>query len=335
MSVDKFDFINEAFSGSGFTDNVPVSVWKHFPNDDRTPKGLAQKELEFQQRFDPDLKKISFHGRYCCVDFGCKAYYDGSLSGSTNCKEHAIAAIEDWETLEPVDVNDGEFGDQVKAVELLNKELEDVVPMMATVFAPIMVADKLTDNLTAQLRSSPEVIEEAVKMLERIMAEFSRACLDAGAKGIFYASQQLSRGDTGRALTDEEFKRFSLRPDIALLKNIRNRAEFIVMHLHGHNIRFKEVIKAYPIDGANWHDQQTFPSLEEARDIFSGALLGGIDENDSLRKDSAEAIEEKLHSTLNAVGQGRLIVAPGCVIPQDVPDENIEAAINAIRKFRP
>ncbi|MHA2500681.1 MAG: hypothetical protein ACXAEL_14025, partial [Candidatus Hodarchaeales archaeon] len=68
MSIDKFDLIKEVFHGSGFTDTVPISVWKHFPNDDRTPKGLAAKELEFQKRFDPDLKKICFHGRYCCVD---------------------------------------------------------------------------------------------------------------------------------------------------------------------------------------------------------------------------------------------------------------------------
>ncbi|MHA2501145.1 MAG: uroporphyrinogen decarboxylase family protein [Candidatus Hodarchaeales archaeon] len=333
MSIDKFDLIKEAFHGSGFAENVPLSIWKHFPNDDRTPEGLAAKELEFQKRFDPDLKKICFHGRYCCVDFGCKVYYDGALSGSTNCKEHAINALADWESLEPVDVNDGEFGKQVKAVERLNKDLEDIVPMMATVFSPIMVADKLTDELTSQLRQSPEIIGESLTILERVMTEFSRACLDAGAQGIFYASQQVSRGEDKRALTDEEFNRFSLQPDTALLRKIRNRAEFIVMHLHGHNIRFQEVAEAYPVDGINWHDQQTFPSLDEARELFSGTLLGGIDENDSLRKESGEKIEEKQQKTLSAFGQGKLVVAPGCVIPQDVPDENIEAVVNAIRKF--
>ncbi|MFX0114694.1 MAG: uroporphyrinogen decarboxylase family protein [Candidatus Hodarchaeota archaeon] len=334
MSVDKFDLIKEAFKGSGFTEKIPISVWKHFPNDDRTPEGLAERELEFQKRFDPDLKKICFHGRYCCVDYGCEIYYDGSLSGSTNCKEHGIKSIADWESLEPVDVNDGEFGKQVKAVELLHKELEDTVPMMATVFSPITVADKLTDNLPSQLHSSPDIIEEALEILKGITIEFSRACLDAGAQGIFYASQQVSGEDTKGGLTQEEFNRFSLRPDTTVLGKIRPKAEFIVMHLHGHNLRFKEVTEAYPIDATNWHDQQTFPSLAKARELFSGTLLGGIDENGSLRNDSEEEIEAKLQKTLNTFGQGKLIVAPGCVIPQDVPDQSIEAAVNAIRKFR-
>ena len=335
MSIDKFDLIKETFKGSGFADIPPVSVWKHFPNDDRSPEGLAEKELEFQRLFDPDLKKISFHGRYSCVDFGCKVYYDGSLSGSTRCKEHAIQTIDDWENLEPVDVNDGEFGKQLKAVDLISRELEDVVPMMVTVFSPMMVADKLTKNLLLQLRDAPQLLREALEILQKVMTEFSKACLEAGAHGIFFASQHVSRGDPRKSLTEEEFNRFCQLPDTTLLRTIRPRADFLVMHLHGRDIRFKKVVETYPIDAVNWHDQQTFPSLIEARELFPGTLLGGIDEMDTLRKFPTNKIEEDIHQTIGQFGPGKLIIAPGCVIPQDVSNQRIEATINAVRNFHP
>ena len=49
MNGDKFDLLASTFEGSSTLDVFPISVWKHFPIDDRTPEGLATKELEFQK----------------------------------------------------------------------------------------------------------------------------------------------------------------------------------------------------------------------------------------------------------------------------------------------
>ena len=34
-------------------DRVPVALWRHFPGQDRTPKGFAEAHLAFFQRYQP------------------------------------------------------------------------------------------------------------------------------------------------------------------------------------------------------------------------------------------------------------------------------------------
>ena len=130
------------------------------------------------------------------------------------------------------------------------------------------------------------------------------------------------------------FLKFSANPDKKLLHSLKTKAEFIVMHLHGPEPRFKEIVESYPVDAINWHDQTTSPNLIEAKDIFRGVLFGGIDETGSLRNDTIEQVGEKILDTLTGFGRGKLVVAPGCVIPQDVPNENIESLVNTVKKHK-
>ena len=52
--MSKFELIADAFKGKD-TEKTPISLWKHFPESDKTPEGLAKEEIAYQKRFDPDL----------------------------------------------------------------------------------------------------------------------------------------------------------------------------------------------------------------------------------------------------------------------------------------
>ena len=127
------------------TEKVPYAVWKHFVEADRTPEDLAKAQLHFQERFDSVFMKISPHGSYCVVDFGGILGGYRPVSGSRICDRPPILSLDDWETLEPVDPHDGEFGKQIKAVELITRETENMVPTVMTVFSPwhILFSQKL------------------------------------------------------------------------------------------------------------------------------------------------------------------------------------------------
>ncbi|MHA2152552.1 MAG: uroporphyrinogen decarboxylase family protein, partial [Candidatus Thorarchaeota archaeon] len=181
--MSKFELLKETLLGN-LGEQLPLSLWKHHPEVDRSPDGLAQAEIAFHRLIDHDILKISFFGHFPCIDFGCTAEYDGAVTGSTTLTSAAINDVSDWETLEPLDVNAGELGNQIRAVELIQKYAQDKVPTMATVFDPSMVADKISDkNLTKYADEHPDVLKGALDLITDVTIDFARATIDAGADG--------------------------------------------------------------------------------------------------------------------------------------------------------
>lgn len=333
--MSKFELLRQVLLGN-LEEQIPISIWKHHPELDRTPEGLAKEEIAFHREFDHDLMKISFHGRYPVVDWGCVAIYDGSISGSTTCQSCVVQESSDWETLEPLDVNDGEFGKQIHAIELIKKYAQDKVPIMATVFDAPMVADKLSKkNLTDYMDTTPDIIESVLEMVNGVMIDFSRAALEAGADGLFIASQH----STHAAVSDEQYKKFVYPFDFKMVEKLRGKAKFIIMHLHARDenedIRFEKIANTNGVDGINWEDQSASLSLNEGKKLARKAVFGGIDHNGIFRSGSADEAKSQVLDALRKAGLHRTVIAPGCVITIDTPRENIHSVVDAVRSIKP
>jgi uroporphyrinogen decarboxylase len=327
--IDRFSLIKAAFNCEK-TEKIPYSLWKHFIKADKTPQGLAQAQLDFQQKFASDLMKISPHGSYCVVDFGGILGDYRPVSGSRICDRAPILSLSDWETLEPVNPNEGEFGAQVKAVELIHRQVENEVPTMMTIFSPFMVASKLDPAILEHLYQDLELLHNQIIMLTKLMTEFAGAVLDAGADGLFIATQHLNV-----SLHQEELQKFEFQPMESILKQCNDKSTFNVLHLHGENPYFRLATEFSNIDGINWHDQRTTPTLPEARHDFKGGLLGGLDEMNVIRTGSKEDIKQKILAVYRQFNDRGLIFAPGCVLPQDVPEDNLKAVIEIINSLVP
>ncbi|TFG07047.1 hypothetical protein EU538_09305 [Candidatus Thorarchaeota archaeon] len=333
--MSKFELVKETLIGN-LGEKVPISIWKHHPERDRTSEGLAEEEIAFHRKYDHDLLKISFHGRYPVVDWGCVAVYDGDLSGSTTCKSCAVEKVSDWETLEPLDVNAGEFGRQIRAVGLIHDYAQEIVPIMSTVFDPAMVAEKLCEKrFIHYIDNHPETMKGVLDMITGVMAEFGRATLDAGANGIFLASQH----STKSAVTDRQYREFVLPYQKKLLSELRGKADFIVLHLHaredGEMIRFNPVSQTPGVMGVNWEDQTSATDLREGKKLTRKTVLGGIDHKGWFRTGTTEEVEEEILETLKSAGLRRLFVAPGCVVRVDTPEENVQSLVDTIRAINP
>jgi uroporphyrinogen decarboxylase len=333
--MSKFDLLKETLLGN-LDEEIPLALWKHHPERDRTPQDLAAEEIAFHKKYDSDIMKISFFGHYPCIDFGCTAEYDGEISGSTTLTKAAINEASEWEVLDKPDVMAGEFGNQVRAVELISKYAYDTVPTMATIFDGPMVADKICDkNLEMYMNEHPEIIEPALDMITEVMVDFARATLEAGADGLFIASQH----STMASVSDENYERFILPQDLKLISRLRGKAKFMVMHLHARNedeiIRFDKISRTPGIDAINWEDQSTSLSLRNGRKVARKAVLGGIDHNGIFRTGSPEEARDQVLAAVKQAGYSQLIVAPGCVITVDTPEENIQAVRNAVKAIKP
>ena len=329
--MDKLELLLQTFKGQN--EEYPLfSLWKHFPNTDRDPYQLADIHVDFYNKHQFDLMKISPHGRFPVVDYGCIVAEDyDPITGSTRCEKCCINRINDWESLEPIDANEGELGKQIKTVNLISKKLESL-PKMMTLFSPLMVASKMDCNLVSNIRTKPETIREALFTVTEDIVEFAKASIDAGAEGIFLASQHFRKTD----LTWDEVQNFEISFVKKLISKIKGKAEFIVMHVHGQDIQFKEASGLSDIDALNWHDRLTWPELNEAAKIFPKGLLAGIDETRTLVDGTDEEIKNNILDAFqkSKENSNRIIISPGCVIPITVPEKNIEIVSQTIIKAR-
>jgi uroporphyrinogen decarboxylase len=333
--MSKFNLLKQTFLGN-LGDNIPISIWKHHPEKDRTPEGLAAEEIAFHKHFNHDLLKVSFHGRYPVVDWGCEVVYDGAISGSTTCEKCVIQEANDWEVLEPLDVNSGELGQQIRAIELIQKYAQDKVPTMATVFDPSMVADKLSERpLTDYMDESPDVLETVLEMITNVMIDFARATLEAGADGIFIATQH----STHASVTDDHYKKFVFPFDSKLISKLQGKAKFMVMHLHAREenekIRFEKIANTPGIDALNWEDQSADLTLSHGKKLSRKTVMGGINHNGVFRTGTPDEAEDQVLEAVREASLRRLVVAPGCVITMDTPIENIQAVVDSIRSITP
>ncbi|NWF94890.1 MAG: hypothetical protein HXY34_01975 [Candidatus Thorarchaeota archaeon] len=333
--MSSFELIKQAMLGN-VEERLPVAIWMHHPERDRTAEGLAHEEVSVHREFNHDLLKVSFHGRYPVVDWGCVAAYDGRPSGSTHCESCAVTSVEDWETLEPLDVNTGEFGKQLRAMEMIAAYASDRVPTMATVFDPAMVADKLCEEKLVQyIESHPDVMRHTLDLITDVMIDFARAVLEAGSYGLFIASQH----STKTAVSDRDYREFVLPYQEKMLSRLSGKAKFIVVHLHtgerGEEVRFDLADRTHAVDALNWEDQTAVPTLAEGKARLRRTVLGGVDQQGLLRTGTVDDIKAQVLDTIRQTRLKRLIVSPGCVIPVDTPRDNIRAVVDAVRSIKP
>jgi uroporphyrinogen decarboxylase len=311
-------------------DRIPVSFWRHAPEVDHTAPGLARAMLDFHHRWDLDFIKVMSSGVYCVEDWGCQVAYLGSPNGAKQCTRHAVQSLGDWARIKPLDPGTGALGRELEAVRLIRQGRRDDAPILHTVFSPLTVARKLAgDRMRGDLRVAPDAVAPALEAIAETVSRHSAAALEAGADGLFFATQT----SCPEVLSREESARWEVPYAQRVLERGARGSALTVLHLHGHDIYF-DLLAGLPVHAINWHDRLTAPALGEARRRTARALVGGLNEGDTLRRgDGATARGEVRDAVDQAEGTG-LIVAPGCVLPLDVPDHALEAVLEAASRGR-
>ncbi|MFQ5848056.1 MAG: uroporphyrinogen decarboxylase family protein [Candidatus Methylomirabilales bacterium] len=315
--------------GRKAVDRTPVSFWRHFPELDEDPSALAQALLSFHARYDLDFIKVMPTGVYAVEDWGCRVAYRGDVGGSRVCVDHAVKRPADWGQIRPLNLEEGALGRELQCLREIVKGRRDDAPVLQTIFSPLSIARKLAGDkrFLADLRDKPALIEGALEVITETMSRYAAACLQAGGDGIFFATQVAAAG----FLTADEHRRFAEPYDRQVLGQVAGRSSFSVLHVHGVDIPF-EVMGTYPLPAINWHDRRTAPSLGEAQRLYRGAVVGGLNEVETLRDGPEEAVRAQVKDALAQTGGLGHILAPGCVVPLDVPEAHLRAIRAAVEE---
>lgn len=301
------------------TDRLPFGFWRHFPNQDRAPRRLAQLTLELQRKLDLDFIKFTPYGLYSVVDWGVTLDVKGGNVPPVQA-DYAIERPEDWRGLRKLSGTEGEYLIVLEAQRIALADMQERVPLVQTVFSPLTTALKLAgpEKLLAHLRDAPASVHAGLATIAETTRRFAVQSLARGADGLFFATQTANEG----YLTRAEYAEFAKKYDLVVLEAAKARSWFNILHVHGEKGMFDQVLD-YPVQALNYHDREAGPSLAQMRKKTNKCLVGGIAHTTTLVKGTPADIDAQVQDAWKQVKHRGLILGPGCVASLEAPEANV------------
>lgn len=307
-------------------DRPPIALWRHFPKDDLDPEKFARRVVAFQNEYDFDLVKVTPAASYVAEMYGGVLEDAGNVEGTRRHVKRVIDRWEDWLDIQPLDRDHPVFVREREAMRRIRAGLGKDVPILQTIFSPLSCARTLAgEEFVQDVRGHPGALHRALNALGTTMERFALDSIEAGADGIFLATQVALRD----LITPEESRGYGQAYNLALLNKLHGHVDFVLLHIHGENTYYEHLFK-YPVQVVNWHDRRTAPTLREGKELFHGAVAGGLDETDTMPNGSPEDVAAQVRDAITQTGGTGLIIAAGCVIPITTPEANIRAARRAV-----
>lgn len=309
-------------------DRVPVSMWRHFFSRETSAESLAEAMLSFQNRFDWDFMKVNPRASYHVEDWGVKTKYDGDTSPSVI--ETPVKTPGDWLKLKVLDINRGVLKEHLASLELIARGLKGKLPFIMTVFTPLAIASRLISSeqvFLEHLRGHTDKVNHALEVITETFTNFSRACLERGASGLYYATTSWATTDQ---LTEKEYRKFARPYDLKLL-NTLPPAAFHVLHVCRQN-NLLRAVKDYPVHAFSWDPRAAGnPSLAEGKRMVGGrTVIGGMAQDNSLVEATPTQLAAEITGMRIAMGKKGWMIGPGCTFPPETPEANLQAIRDAV-----
>jgi len=316
----------------GVPDRPPAGWWGHTFREEWSSRDLAAVTVARQRAYGWDFVKLQ--PRACCFAeaFGSEYRPSGEIGVAPVLVRPAVTSPEDWSRLPSVDAGVPALRDQVDALRMVAGELGPSVPVIQTVFSPLTVAGYLVAGrgarVVGELRERPQQVGAALERIADVLADFAARSVAAGAAGIFYAISGYASEDL---LSSEEYQRSVLPHDRRVLASVPEGAWFNVLHLCGPRIHF-ELASALDVQAVSWSVHEPGdPSLAEGRARSGRAVMGGLDQAGTLVRGSPEAVLEQGRAAVSSTDGVGTLLAPGCSVPPQAPEENLRAVMRSAR----
>jgi uroporphyrinogen decarboxylase len=312
-------------------DHVPISFWGHDYVAENSAEGLAEATLRRARQFDWDYLKPQSRAQSFAEMWGFTYTPSTVATQKYTATGIPLEGAADLERLLPADPTGGALGEQIQALRLVREGIGPDVPIIWTVFSPLMVARYLLQGEGTQLidilRSEPTAVEAALEAITETLIGYVKECAQNGADGIFYATNLATRD----RLTLEECARFQRPYDMRILAAVE-RLPFTVMHVCGQDALF-DAFADYPVAAFSWAAGGSNPPLSEGHRRTGKASMGGVPA--VLKGLTADDVAARVRHAVGEMQGCWLVLAPDCSIDIGTPHELLEAATRAARTSTP
>ena len=312
------------------TDRTPIALWRHFPVDDQYPETLAKSILDYQNKFDFDLIKITPASSFCIKDWGVQDSWKGNTEGTREFLEPKFKNPNELFEIQALDTSATHLQNQLKALEIIVSNKDENTPVLQTIFSPLAQLKNLVgkENLPFYIRAYPDQVLKTLDVITQTTKKFLSKCISLKIDGVFYAVQHAQYS----LLSVEEFRIFGKYFDLELL-DITKSLWLNMIHLHGDHVMYDEILD-YPCEILNWHDRKTQPDLKTGQDKWKKTVCGGLKQWETMAYGTPELVEDEAIDAIRSMSNKHLLLGTGCVMPIITPDANIWAAINVAKTYQ-
>ncbi len=329
MALSKTERVLAALQGRA-VDRVPVSAWWHDFAREWSPQGLAEATLEAYRKYGWDFIKVNPRATYYAEDYGSRYRQADEPNKQPTLIEPGITSAADLRRIRALDAGRGAYGEQLEALRIIARGLDGEAPFIQTVFSPLAVMSRITGSTKAVQRLIAEHSHElmmALKAIAETLAFYSRACLDAGASGIFYATVEWGSADN---ISIDDYESFGRPFDLKVLDSVRD-APFNVLHICRDNNHLPHLLD-YPVAAFHWDALgRGNPSLSDMLGRTPAAVMGGVSQAQTMTSGSPAQVAKEAQRAISQTGGKRFLLAPGCSIDPTTPETNLRALVQVPR----
>lgn len=298
-------------------DRPPISFWHHFSAAERSGRAAVEAHLKHVQKYDLDFLKVMF-------DLGYP-------------REVPIKSPKDLKSLQPLQGDEGVFGEQLQTIRLLSRELQGKLLVVSTVFnswatlrrmlwhepyragvGASQLEDPKTQRIIEFVKQDRSAVAGALEVIGRSLGHFSQRLLEAGCDGIFLSVRDDWLENMGPRAYDELVRRSDRKILAAVAAGRCN-----ILHVCGQAVDFA-AFATYPVHMINWADRTEGPTIAEVASTVKAAPCAGVNHLRTLAGGSPQTCADEVQDALRQAGGRPMAVSPGCTYnPERVPPANL------------
>jgi uroporphyrinogen decarboxylase len=302
-------------------DRVPFCFWHHFREEAQgSGEKLAAATLNFfYKKFKLDIVKIM-------PDLP----YPVPASPLTEAAQ--------WRDLLRLGLDTPSFQQQLICIRTLRAQLGNDYPLILTLFSPttylIRYMGMGMQQAISEARRDPASFQQGLSIVSTNLRDLMRAAIEAGASGIFYSCM----GATNAHFTREEYTQWAKPYDLQTLEGAQ-AGWLNIIHIHADPTQvddeiYFDLFTDYPAQVLSWSDRLTGPSLSEALTMTDKCLMGGLSERGPLTHGGETELDNEIMGAVAQTKGRHLILANGCSIPDDTPEEWLHVARRLVDNLR-
>lgn len=211
----------------------------------------------------------------------------------------------------------------VENISALSDAIDEDWHVCGFCWAPLSFAGFLmgTENMMMNLMVDPDLTEKLFKKTAIMSRELQKRCIDAGAT-IQWMADPTAGEDLIDADTYARFEKPCVETVIKGVKSFRKETP-IFLHMCGYTAN---TMRHLPEIGVDCYSCDFKTDLAEARASAGDrmAVMGNVNPVTTLMTGNPEDVRKEVYDGIRKAGMdGGYIIAPGCEVPRDAPDENV------------
>lgn len=237
------------------------------------------------------------------------------------------------EDLEHLDLNNIDNSSVIRTVrettKNIQKEIGEEVAVTTTSWGPFTLAAQLygVENLMRSIYRNGNFVKRIVEFAVRVIIRFYRPLLEERTIKLISIAEPAAAGNL---ISRKQFEEFALPAIKKFISWVYFQNGRVLLHICGNTEDRLDLIRDSQVDCFSIDSKV---SLETAKEKLAGkvCLAGNIDPVNVLLKGSREEVEKVAERCLEIAGKnGGYILMPGCDLPPNVPEENIQAFLKKV-----